>query len=394
MQTVLAWGMVAFGLLLIYDFISLGIRVGFGRRYASALFLGIAVCAVYGIQLSGWGLPAFCAAFLSVAALVFLAGFAGYLIGTVLCVARPPRRNWRYVVVLGAALRQRRNPSPLLKSRLEVGRLWWHMPFPCDAGKARRLTHIASESPMPGAEQVALPAAGAAASCERFIVTSGGQGPDEDVPEARAMRDYLVARGVPADRIMMEPHSSTTWENLANARTLIADCEAQQGAAGVSATASAPDGRERAATDSAEPDGGLAQTESRGTRAKRMATSVTRRSGKAPHTALQAYAESQAVARTHTARREGKRASSRAYDAETSEMGACLIVTNDFHAFRTWVWAHRLHLPVAGVIGKPTRLYYLVGSLPRDYLALLKGYKTEVVAVAAFLLAVCLLALL
>lgn len=353
LHTVLAWGMIAFGLLLIYDFISLGIRVGFGhfgRRYAVSPVLGAAVCALYGVQLAGGLYPALLDAFLTVAALVFLVGFAGYLWGTYRCVHRPPCCDWRYVVVLGAALRQRRNPSPLLKSRLEVGRLWWHLPFGFADDEARRLTHIASESPMPGAPQVELPAQGAAAARERFLVTSGGQGPDEDVPEAVAMRDYLVERGVPVDRILIDPDSRTTWENLANVKRLIV----------------------------AREDAGTAGS-----------------TGAVPQTAMQAYAASRVEGNTAHRPAFGARSHRKgAGPAQAQPKGACLIVTNDFHALRTWLWAHRLHLPVAGVVGKPTRLYYLVGSLPRDYLAVLKGYKTEVVAVVAFLLAVCLLALL
>lgn len=367
LHTVLAWCMIAFGLLLIYDFISLGIRVGFGRRYASAPLLGLAVCAVFGAQLAGVVVPPVVDAFFSSAALVFLAGFIAYLAGTFLCVRRPPRCDWKYVVVLGAALRQRRNPSPLLKSRLEVGRLWWHMPYPADAKQARQLTEVASESVMPGAPHVELPEAGSKAAQARFVVTSGGQGPDEDIPEAIAMRDYLVSRGVPADRVLTETRSRTTWENLANVKKIV-------------------DGRE-AGTEPDLDDATTARTDPTGA----LHTSAAR-------TAVQTYADASFDAGQQTKWRNHVGARRRKCDEDTgddrSEAAACLIVTNDFHAFRTWLWAHRLHLPVAGVIGKPTRLYYLVGSLPRDYLAVLKGYKTEVVAVAAFLFAVCLLALL
>lgn len=46
------------------------------------------------------------------------------------------------------------------------------------------------------------------------IVTSGGQGPNEDLPESHAMAAYLVERGIPEDRILREDRSTTTWENL------------------------------------------------------------------------------------------------------------------------------------------------------------------------------------
>lgn len=45
-------------------------------------------------------------------------------------------------------------------------------------------------------------------------VVSGGQGADEDFPEALVMRDYLVQRGVSENRVIMEDRSRNTQENL------------------------------------------------------------------------------------------------------------------------------------------------------------------------------------
>lgn len=47
-----------------------------------------------------------------------------------------------------------------------------------------------------------------------MIVVSGGQGPDEIMTEAQAMKKYLVARGVPAERILQEGKSRNTSENI------------------------------------------------------------------------------------------------------------------------------------------------------------------------------------
>ena len=48
-----------------------------------------------------------------------------------------------------------------------------------------------------------------------LIVTSGGQGRDEWVPEGQAMRDYLIEKGLPADRVLAENKSTSTEENFA-----------------------------------------------------------------------------------------------------------------------------------------------------------------------------------
>ena len=54
------------------------------------------------------------------------------------------------------------------------------------------------------------------------IVVSGGQGAQEDVPEAVAMRDYLLARGVASDRIVLEPLSTSTEENFRFSKAALA----------------------------------------------------------------------------------------------------------------------------------------------------------------------------
>lgn len=52
-------------------------------------------------------------------------------------------------------------------------------------------------------------------------VLSGGQGSGENISEARAMYDWLVERGISADRLIMEDRSTTTWENMMFSRRLI-----------------------------------------------------------------------------------------------------------------------------------------------------------------------------
>ena len=56
---------------------------------------------------------------------------------------------------------------------------------------------------------------------EAVIVVSGGQGPQEEIPEAQAMRDYLVARGIDEGRILMEDQSTSTHQNFANSKKIL-----------------------------------------------------------------------------------------------------------------------------------------------------------------------------
>ncbi|MDX3644045.1 YdcF family protein [Streptomyces sp. MB09-02B] len=94
-----------------------------------------------------------------------------------------------FVLVLGSGLIGGSRVPPLLAGRLDRGRA----AFDAQRAKGR----------------------------ETMLLTSGGQGPDEDLPEARAMADYLIARGVPADRILIEDKSRTTQENLRFSKTLM-----------------------------------------------------------------------------------------------------------------------------------------------------------------------------
>ena len=49
---------------------------------------------------------------------------------------------------------------------------------------------------------------------EATIIVSGGQGPQEDIPEALAMKRYLVDKGVPEEKIIMEAKSTSTITNF------------------------------------------------------------------------------------------------------------------------------------------------------------------------------------
>ncbi len=49
---------------------------------------------------------------------------------------------------------------------------------------------------------------------EALCIVSGGQGGNEPVSEAQCMRDYLVSKGISADRIIMEDKATDTIENL------------------------------------------------------------------------------------------------------------------------------------------------------------------------------------
>ncbi len=53
------------------------------------------------------------------------------------------------------------------------------------------------------------------------VVVSGGQGRGEEITEAEAMREFLIANGIDEDRIMTEPNATSTMENFIFSKTLI-----------------------------------------------------------------------------------------------------------------------------------------------------------------------------
>lgn len=120
-------------------------------------------------------------------ALVVIAAAAGIsILGFILYSAHSalPTGQEKAMVVLGAGLRGDR-PSRLLACRLDAACAYYQ------------------EHP------------------ELIIVTSGGQGREEWVPEGRAMKDYMVAHGVPEEKIISEEASTSTEENFLFSKELL-----------------------------------------------------------------------------------------------------------------------------------------------------------------------------
>lgn len=56
---------------------------------------------------------------------------------------------------------------------------------------------------------------------DAVIIVSGGQGPQEDIPEALAMKRYLVDKGIAEDKIIMEDKSTSTITNFRYSREIM-----------------------------------------------------------------------------------------------------------------------------------------------------------------------------
>lgn len=113
-----------------------------------------------------------------------------------------------------------------------------------------------------------------------LVVPSGGQGPDESVPEGVAMGEYVLARGVEDAHLLVEDRARNTEQNLLLSRDLVQE------------------------------------------------------------------------------RRPG---------------GRMLVVTNDYHVFRTALLARRLGLE-AHVVGAPTARYYVPSAYLREFVAVVREH--------------------
>ncbi len=102
---------------------------------------------------------------------------------TLICLKIAPDRNCDFLMILGCGFRKDGTLSPILRGRVD---------------RAIDYYRTAESSGKP----------------VRYIIPSGGKGTDECISESEAMTRYLLSKGIPADRIIKEDKSTTTYENM------------------------------------------------------------------------------------------------------------------------------------------------------------------------------------
>ncbi|MBM7617343.1 uncharacterized SAM-binding protein YcdF (DUF218 family) [Weissella uvarum] len=113
-----------------------------------------------------------------------------FMMSLVLYKLFKPKYDQSYIIVLGAGLLDSDKISPLLKSRVNAA-----------INFANKQFEKAGYRPS--------------------LVMSGGQGPDEKIPEGVAMRDYALSEGFPADQVYVEDQSQTTYQNMLYSKRVI-----------------------------------------------------------------------------------------------------------------------------------------------------------------------------
>lgn len=101
-----------------------------------------------------------------------------------------PRHNKDYIIILGCAIRRDGSLTPLLRGRVDKAIAFEAKQF-AETGK------------------------------HASFVPSGGQGADEVISEAEAMKRYLVEQGIPEEQILKEDKSVNTFENMKFSKAVI-----------------------------------------------------------------------------------------------------------------------------------------------------------------------------
>ncbi len=189
MMRLTRWILLVLGSALVsYAFVATGLA-RFGAGHAALVMLGVPLVA--------WGLfwKPLCACTASGFGHVLLnalrMGYVLVALALALCIAlmvsankKPPAPGADAVIVLGSGLKNG-GVSLTLKLRLDAALVYLQ------------------DNP------------------ETLCVLSGGQGADEPISEAEAMRRYMQALGIDAPRLILEERSQNTNENIAFSRALL-----------------------------------------------------------------------------------------------------------------------------------------------------------------------------
>ena len=128
---------------------------------------------------------------------VYATGFAWFecmLIGAIVCGLKAARHvpdmDADYILILGCRFRRDGTLTPLLRGRVDKAIEFWRQQKET-TGK------------------------------EAMLIPSGGQGANEPIAEAEAMRRYIDTQGVPSGCVIMEDQSRNTYQNMEYSKALI-----------------------------------------------------------------------------------------------------------------------------------------------------------------------------
>lgn len=170
----------------------LGVIIGFA--FITSSFISVAVYLIFtvfgGDSPKSYISELIFGGFLSFIVLYFDCMFLSSCICALAAALRKPVYDKDYVIILGCGLKKDGTLMPLLKGRVD-----------------NAINFVKKQREMTGKNCIFVP--------------SGGQGSDEVIAEADAMRNYLIENGIDDKNIIVENKSTTTLENMKFSKKII-----------------------------------------------------------------------------------------------------------------------------------------------------------------------------
>lgn len=113
--------------------------------------------------------------------LLFGISFVAFMLYSLLYLIIPKNKHYDFIIIHGAGLMKGKEVTPLLQKRID------------------KALEVFRKSSNPRAK----------------LIASGGQGPDEEVSEAKAIAAYIRQQGdIPSNKVLLEEQSRSTYQNL------------------------------------------------------------------------------------------------------------------------------------------------------------------------------------
>lgn len=199
--SILSFGVFIVWFVSLFNAIRLIRREGFGLANSLTLLIAIGIVGIFVLSaiLNSYAMEhvvvQYILTIMNFIVFYFIFIFANFYMSSVIYSLYKPLRFQKYIIVLGSGLLGGKEVTPLLAKRVDT---------------ALKI-YLKQKKKNPERE------------CK--IIMSGGQGADEIVSEAAAMKAYALKQGIVETDIVCEEQATTTYENMLYSKQLIVEQE-------------------------------------------------------------------------------------------------------------------------------------------------------------------------